>query len=220
MRKILRVFVLVVAAVLLCGQTAALALQRVPVRVVQMPLTAERTFQMPSAQAVRGIDGRVRSALHAPLSGVLGSVEYVPGGEARQAEERLKIEKPSYMTASYEQQLMWLAQSLNADFVVMPHLAAYEQYTYMSWNWNRGMMLRSYVAMDLYIYERTTGKVMKKGASRFYHDEYSAGGTADVLVQECIESLLERTKLHEKLWEQVKARDREQQENLQKVVDS
>lgn len=218
MRKIFGIFAAVV--LLLCWQAAALAAERVPVRVVQMPLAAERTFQQPSAQAVRGIDGRVRNALHAPLSGVLGSVEYVPVGEVQQAEKMMREEKSSYLTASYEQRLLWLAQSLNADFVVMPRLTAYEQCTYMSWNWNRGMMLRSYAAVELYIYERTTGKVMRKGTSRFYHDEYSAAGTAEVLVQECIESLLERTNLHEKLWEQVKARDREPQENLQKVIDS
>ena len=218
MRKVFSIFV--VAALLLCWQAAALAKDRVPVRVAMLPLAAERTSQMPALQTVRAIESRVRDALHIPLNGVLGSVEYVPSGETRQTEERLQAENPFYVTASCEQQLTGLAQSLNADIAVMPHLAAYEQHTYMNWNWDRGMMLRSYVAMELYVYERTTGKVMKKGTSRVYHDEYSASGTADVLARECIDSLLESTRLHESLWEQVKKREQQKPENFTKEVDS
>lgn len=206
MRKIFSIL----AVLLFCWQSAAWAAERVPVRVVQMPLAAGQTFQTPSFQTVHAIESKVRNALHVPLNGVLGSVEYVPVREAGQAEEKLKAEKQdSYLTASYEQQIMQLAKTLDADFLVMPRLTAYEQYTYMSWNWNRGMMLHSYAALELYIYDREAGKVEKSGTSRFYHDEYSASGTADVLAQECIDSLLVRTKLHEKLWARVKAREQE-----------
>lgn len=202
MRRILGVWLVL----LVCWQSAVLAAERRPVRVVQMPLVVERAFQMPSARTVRVLDSKVSYALHAPLSGVLGSVEYVSDSETEQAEEKLK-EDSSYRTASYEQQIERLAQSLDADFVVLPSITAYEQYTYMSWQWNRGTMLHSYVAMNLYIYDRTTDKVTKKSASRSYHEEFSASGTAETLVQECMDSLLERTKLHEKFWSQVKSRD-------------
>lgn len=190
-----RIIVMVLAMLfLLVAQVDAA--QRVPLRVVQLPLKLECSMR-PSSAVLDSLEKQVDQSLHVPLNGTLKAVEYIPEDECLKALDEIVSAAGKGVKAKAV--VKPLAEKLQADLVVMPILTGYEQYTRMSFRWSRGLMLHSYAAVQIVGYDRQSDEVFRKGASRWFDDEYSAAGEVSQLAREAMDSALRDAAIHERV---------------------
>ena len=175
----------------------ALAAGRQPQRIAQFPLVIE-SWQQPDASVQDQLETKIDRALHVPLNDTLKAVEFIPGKDCLAAWD----EAEGQLTGKVRIKDLAkpIAEMLNADLVVIPVLAEYEQYTTMSWYWDRGMILHSRAEVQLIVYDRTKDKLVHKKASDFFDDEYSSAGTASYLALNCMERVVNDANLHGFLW--------------------
>ncbi len=194
MRKIVAVSCFLFALLL---SVTALAAERQPQRIVQFPMVIE-SWQQPGPEVQDELETKIDRALHVPLNDILRAVEYIPERDCLTAWDEVE----SSMTGKVKIKDMAkpIAEKLNADLVVIPVLAGYEQYTTMSWHWDRDMILHSYAEVQLVVYDRTNDKLVHKKASDFYDDEYSMTGTAAYLARGCMDRVIRDANLHGFLW--------------------
>ncbi|MCR5438234.1 MAG: hypothetical protein K6F01_02140 [Selenomonas sp.] len=170
------------------------AAERVPLRVVQLPLKVE-CGRVPSPAVLDRLEKQVDQSLHVPLNGTLNAVEYLPEGECFKALEEIDAGKG----LKAKEVVKPLAEKLQADLVVMPILTGYEQYTRMSFRWDRGLILHSYAAVEIVGYDRQSDEVFRKKASRWFHDEYSAAGEVSQLAWEAMDAALRDAAIHDRV---------------------
>lgn len=182
--------------VLLLSVTA-LAAERQPQRIAQFPLVIE-SWQQPSSDVQDELETKIDRALHVPLNDTLKAVEYIPEKDCLAAWD--EVESGLTGKARIKDMAKPIAEKLNADLVVIPVVAGYEQYTTMSWYWDHDMILHSYAEIQLVVYDRTTDKLVYKKSSDFYDDEYSTTGTASYLARSCMDNVIRDANLHGFLW--------------------
>ena len=182
--------------VLLLSVTA-LAAERQPQRIAQFPLVIE-SWQQPSSDVQDELETKIDRALHVPLNDTLKAVEYIPEKNCLAAWD--EVESGLTGKARIKDMAKPIAEKLNADLVVIPVVAGYEQYTTMSWYWDHDMILHSYAEIQLVVYDRTTDKLVYKKSSDFYDDEYSTTGTASYLARNCMDNVIRDANLHGFLW--------------------
>ena len=182
--------------VLLLSVTA-LAAERQPQRIAQFPLVIE-SWQQPGSEVQDELETKIDRALHIPLNDTLKAVEYIPEKDCLASWD--EVEDSMTGKVRIKDMAKPIAEKLNADLVVIPVLAGYEQYTTMSWYWDRGMILHSYAEVQLAVYDRTNDKLVFKKASDFYDDEYSTTGTAAYLARGCMDRVIRDADLHGFLW--------------------
>lgn len=182
--------------VLLLSVTA-LAAERQPQRIAQFPLVIE-SWQQPSSDVQDELETKIDRALHVPLNDTLKAVEYIPEKNCLAAWD--EVESGLTGKARIKDMAKPIAEKLNADLVVIPVVAGYEQYTTMSWYWDHDMILHSYAEIQLVVYDRTTDKLVYKKSSDFYDDEYSTTGTASYLARNCMDNVIRDVNLHGFLW--------------------
>ncbi|WP_295634315.1 hypothetical protein [uncultured Mitsuokella sp.] len=182
--------------VLLLSVTA-LAAERQPQRIAQFPLVIE-SWQQPSSDVQDELEAKIDRALHVPLNDTLKAVEYIPEKNCLAAWD--EVESGLTGKARIKDMAKPIAEKLNADLVVIPVVAGYEQYTTMSWYWDHDMILHSYAEIQLVVYDRTTDKLVYKKSSDFYDDEYSTTGTASYLARSCMDNVIRDANLHGFLW--------------------
>ncbi|WP_455048351.1 hypothetical protein [Mitsuokella sp.] len=182
--------------VLLLSVTA-LAAERQPQRIAQFPLVIE-SWQQPSSDVQDELETKIDRALHVPLNDTLKAVEYIPEKDCLAAWD--EVESGLTGKARIKDMAKPIAEKLNADLVVIPVVAGYEQYTTMSWYWDHDMILHSYAEIQLVVYDRTTDKLVYKKSSDFYDDEYSTTGTASYLARGCMDNVIRDANLHGFLW--------------------
>ena len=86
-----------------------------------------------------------------------------------------------------------LAEKLDADIVVCPILKQYSQIVVPS-SWNETIM-RSYVRVELIVYDRRTDNLTDKKAAQMYNDSYHPHGTAAQLSKLCFDRVIDATNL-------------------------
>lgn len=175
----------------------ALAAGRQPQRIAQFPLVIE-SWQQPDASVQDQLETKIDRALHVPLNDTLKAVEFIPEKDCLAAWD--EVEGQLTGKVRIKDLAKPIAEKLNADLVVIPVLAEYEQYTTMSWYWDRGMILHSRAEVQLIVYDRTKDKLVHKKASDFFDDEYSSAGTASYLALNCMERVVNDANLHGFLW--------------------
>ncbi|SFT69179.1 hypothetical protein SAMN02910356_01658 [Selenomonas sp. GACV-9] len=191
-----RVVLLLFALVMMVSVTASAA-ERVPLRVAQLPIQVT-CYNQPEQQVLERLERQVDHSLHVPLNETLQAVEFIPEADCLKALKEVATElggKPDFKDMARP-----LAEKLQADLVVIPIVAGYEQYTYMSWNWDRGQMLHSYVSIRIVGYDRYTDEVFKKRSSRRYDDEYMPYGEVRRLAGEAMDESLRRARVHDRVW--------------------
>ena len=184
-----------VLAVLLFLAAPADAAERVPLRVAQLPLKVE-CGRGPSPAVLDSLENQVDQSLYVPLNGTLKAVEYIPEDECLRALD--EIVSAAGRRVKAKAVVKPLAEKLQADLVVMPILTGYEQYTRMSFRWDRGMILHSYAAVQIVGYDRMQDEVFSKGASRWFADEYSAAGEVSQLAWEAMDAVLRDAAVHDR----------------------
>lgn len=173
------------------------AAERVPLRVAQLPLKIE-SYMVPSQNVRDSLEKQVDRSLHVPLNETLKAVEFIPEDECLSAWEELAAEQGKRVKA--KDLVKPLAEKLHADLVVVPILTGYEQYTRMSFRWDRGVILHSYAAVQIAGYDRQSDEVFRKGASRWFDDEYSAAGEVSLLAREAMDAALQDAAIHDRVW--------------------
>ncbi|MFV0636595.1 hypothetical protein [Mitsuokella sp.] len=194
MRKIVAVSCFLFVLLL---SVTALAAERQPQRIAQFPMVIE-SWQQPSADVQDELETKIDRALHVPLNDTLKAVEYIPEKDCEAAWDEVAANMTGKMRI--KNMAKPIAEKLNADLVVIPVLAGYEQYTTMSWYWDHDMILHSYAEVQLVVYDRTTDKLVYKKSSDFYEDEYSTTGTAAYLARGCMDNVIRDANLHGLLW--------------------
>jgi len=174
----------------------AQAAERRPLRVAQVPIVVA-SYQAPGREALGSLEQQVARALHVPLNGTLHVVEFLPEREVLAAFEDAR-QGPS---RKWRELVRPMAERLEADLVVLPVLTGYEQYEHMSWRWDRGTIMYSYASWELCLYDARKDEVVRKQASRVFHDEYSSAGAVEVLARTALDAVLRESKLHERVTE-------------------
>ncbi|TYZ22236.1 hypothetical protein [Selenomonas ruminis] len=183
--------------VLLLWAAQVSAAERVPLRVAQLPLKIE-SYMVPSQNVRDSLEKQVDRSLHVPLNGTLKAVEYIPERECLKAWEQITAAAGKRVKA--KDIVKPLAEKLQADLVVLPILTGYEQYTRMSFRWDRGLLLHSYAAVQIVGYDRQSDEVFRKGTSRRFDDEYSAAGEVSQLAREAMDDALRDAAIHDRVW--------------------
>ncbi len=200
MKKTIARTVTLALALCLVLTSFALAAEKEPLKVAQMPTVVTAFYAPPKAVLAR-LDGRVDDACHLPMNETLRLIAFLPEEDVeaayRSAREGSKKGKDIVRA---------MGKALGADIVVLPVVTRYEQYERLSWHWDRGMIRTSYTAVSLCVYDRAKDKVIEKGASRSYSDELSVRGEVSVMVEECMEQALREAELHELVRSEAKAR--------------
>jgi len=171
-------------------------------RVAWFPVAAAGTWTPVPRDTVGILEKKMDQALHVPLNGVLQAVEFVPEAEEEQAlQEVMAALKAQKKHVRLRDAMQPLAEKLHADLVICPVVANYEEFETFG---GLGLfgddigeeILHSYVTMELTGYDRLTGKVIYASRSDSWRDTYSPSGQADVLIQGCMDAVLEETDLH------------------------
>ena len=183
--------------ILLILAVPALAAERQPQRIAQFPLVIE-SWQQPDASVQDQLERKIDRALHVPLNATLKAVTYIPEKDCLAAWD--EVEGDMTGKVRIKDMAKPIAEKLQADLVVIPVVAAYEQYTTMSWYWDRGMILHSRAEVQLIVYDRAQDKLVHKKASDFFDDEYSSSGTASYLALNCMDRVIRDADLHGFLW--------------------
>ena len=185
-----RIIGLALIVLLLCAAQVSAA-ERVPLRVAQLPLKIESYVR-------DSLEKQVDRSLHVPLNGTLKAVAYIPERECLEAWEQITAAAGKRVKA--KDIVKPLAEKLQADLVVLPILTGYEQYTRMSFRWDRGLLLHSYAAVQIVGYDRQSDEVFRKGTSRRFDDEYSAAGAVSQLAREAMDDALRDAAIHDRVW--------------------
>lgn len=173
-------------------------------RIARFPVTAEGTWTPVPRDTVGALEKKMDQALHVPLNGVLQAVAFVPEAEEEQAlGEVLQELKAQNRHVRLKDAMKPLAEKLHADLVLCPVVAHYEEFETFGGPWLFGgddeVILHAYVTMELTGYDRRTDTVIHAARSDAWHDIYSPGGQANVLIQGCMDAVLQETGLHERV---------------------
>ena len=177
--------------------SAVFAEVRAPLRIARIPIILQG-WQVPDADTLAALETKLDRALHIPLNDTLHAMEYLPEAECMAALEQVMSDlRQRNRRVKLKDAMKPLAEVLRADIVVCPVLRDYWQYTGMSWNWNRGLILHSAASVELAGYERATDRVFDKEYDKSYHSDYSSWGTADALAGECMDHVIQEAGLHD-----------------------
>lgn len=190
MRK-LSLWLCLMLLVLACHAQAA---ERVPLKVARVPIIVAG-YQEPDSETRSSLEQQIGRALHVPLNGILQAVEFLPERDVLAAFEEAR-RGPS---RKWRDLVRPMAETLRADLVVLPVLTGYEEYRRMSWHWDRGLIVYSHAAWELCVYDAREDQVIRKQASRFFHDEYSAAGAVETLARTTLDTVLRESGLHERV---------------------
>lgn len=201
MRKFATAFLCL--CLILCALVPANAAERKPLVVAQVPLiVSSNCWQVPAQGVQDDLARQIDRALHVPLNGILQAVTYLPEQDCTQAltDAYAQLGRRAHLRQVVQQ----MGTALQADLVVVPVLDGYEQYMRHSWHWERGLILHSYAAVTLGVYDRHTGQAFVKTASRLFDDEYTTLGEVETLARECMTQALTEADLHTRVMAAVK----------------
>ena len=174
------------------------AAERVPLRIARLPVQVQSNTA--DDEAVNRLEIRLDQIMHVPLNGTLQAVKEIPGAQVEAAlDEVLAQLRQTNQRVRLQDAMKPLADKLQADLVVCPVLKSYEQWTRMSWNWERTQLLHSYVALDISGYDRSRDETFHQSGSRYFDDEYSSAGLAANLSLECLDELSASTDLRNRV---------------------
>ena len=110
------------------------------------------------------------------------------------AEQRAKTGKKK---TKLKDAMLPMAEKLNADIVICPALTEYSEYVYPSLRLTGGIIVHSTAAARVTGCKRSDGTVFDKERYRYYHDEMSSQGMAEVLALYCMQQALDDAKVRE-----------------------
>lgn len=198
MKKLLRMACLLAVFCLLLGQGAEATRELPPLRVAQFPLQVQSRMT-PSQKVQDHLETLLDRSLHIPFNDSLRVLAFLPEGECYAALD--KVAAAAGNKPRLKELMRPLADELQADLVVIPVLAGFEQYQSMSWHhWGR-YILHSYASVQIVGYDRKADEVISKTVSRRYDDEVSLQGEVQNLAYEAMDEALRRAKLHDRVWE-------------------
>lgn len=165
-------------------------------RIARLPIILQ-TSQIPDRETMESLETKLDRALHIPLNKTLQVAEYLPEAECEAALKSVLAEmERTGKRVKLKDAMKPLADKLQADIVVCPVLTSYNQYSYISFNWNHGNIICSTASVELAGYERASDQAFHKEFGKSFRDEYSPWGTADALANECMDHVIEETGLH------------------------
>lgn len=136
---------------------------------------------------------RIRQELHVPLNGTLQAVEYVPDETCAQALDTLMAQGKAQTGARMQNAMQPLADELSADVVVCVVITQYYAHYYMDWENER--CIDSYAGLRIFGYDRCHNRSLDRRTTRWVNDTCSSGGTADDMLMQGLEELLQKAKL-------------------------
>ena len=178
-------FLIAMFALILLTTTAQAS---APVRIARLPIIFQST--VPDEETCAELETKIQRALHIPLNGTLQLAEYLP------PEDSAKILNDLWQdtkNSKLQDAMRPLAEKLDADIVVCPILKQYSQ-IFVPSSWNETIM-RSYVRVELIVYDRRTDNLTDKKAAQMYNDSYHPHGTAAQLSKLCFDRVIDATNL-------------------------
>ncbi len=165
------------------------------VRIARLPIIFNSTI--PDYDTCAELETKLARASHIPMNKTLQIAEYLPTKDTTQALQNLWQQMRSENKKARLQDAMRpLAQKLDADIIICPILHSYSQYVDNLTGFGE-TYLRSYVKVELIVYDRRADSLVDKKAAQMYRDAMSTTGTADYLAKICFDKVIDETKLHE-----------------------
>lgn len=166
-----------------------------PVRIARLPIIFNSTI--PDHDTCAELETKLARASHIPMNKTLQVAEYLPTEISTQALQNLWQEmRGENKKARLQDAMRPLAQNLDADIIICPLLHSYSQHVDNLTGFGE-TYLRSYVKVELIVYDRRTDNLVDKKAAQMYHDVVSTTGTADYLAKICFDKVIDETKLRE-----------------------
>ncbi len=191
MKKFLALFF----AMILLATTAQAA---EPVRIARLPIIFQRAI--PDDDTCAELETILARAVHIPLNGTLQLVEYLPPKDSAQVlGDMWQDMRSENKKAKLQDAMRPLAQKLDADIIVCPVLNQYSQYVAISSGWSNENYMTSNVRFELIVYDRRTDELIDKKASQLYSDSYSLRGTASFLSKICLDNVIDKAKLRQRI---------------------
>lgn len=169
-----------------------------PVCIARLPIIFQRTI--PDDDTCAELETILARAVHIPLNGTLKLVEYLPPNDSAQVlGDMWQDMRAENKKAKLQDAMRPLAQKLDADIIVCPVLNQYSQYVAISSGWSNENYMTSNVRFELIVYDRRTDELIDKKASQIYNDSYSLRGMASFLSKICLDKVIEKTKLRQRI---------------------
>ena len=166
-----------------------------PVRIARLPIIFNSTI--PDFETCAELETKLARASHIPMNKTLQVAEYLPTKDSTQALQNLWQQmRYANKKARLQDAMRPLAQNLDVDIIICPVLLSYSQHVDNLTGFGE-TYLRSYVKVELIVYDRRTDNLIDKKAAQMYRDAMSTTGTADYLAKRCFDKVIDDTKLRE-----------------------
>ncbi len=166
-----------------------------PVRIARLPIIFNSTI--PDFETCAELETKLARASHIPMNKTLQVAEYLPTKDSTQALQNLWQQmRSANKKARLQDAMRPLAQNLDVDIIICPVLLSYSQHVDNLTGFGE-TYLRSYVKVELIVYDRRTDNLIDKKAAQMYRDAMSTTGTADYLAKRCFDKVIDDTKLRE-----------------------
>ena len=163
------------------------------VRVAQLPIELGGNFSI-TQKHMNQLDQDFYKSLEFASDGHRESVEFITMKESQTALKEVVRELAG--KSDPESVLVPLANKLNADIVIMPELNDFQQHDYMNLDpsYTTSLMYTySYTAFRIVGYDRTKNEIFHESTAKTYDYEQSSIGTADNLVKDCMDEVLQES---------------------------
>lgn len=166
-----------------------------PVRIARLPIIFNSTI--PDFETCAELETKLARASHIPMNKTLQVAEYLPTKDSTQALQNLWQQmRSANKKARLQDAMRPLAQNLDVEIIICPVLLSYSQHVDNLTGFGE-TYLRSYVKVELIVYDRRTDNLIDKKAAQMYRDAMSTTGTADYLAKRCFDKVIDDTKLRE-----------------------
>ena len=185
--------ILGVLSILLFSVATAAAQVQPTVRVAQLPIELGGHFSI-TQKHVDQLNRDFYKSLEFASDGQRESVEFITLKESQTALREVIKELDG--KSDPEAVIVPLAKKLNADIVILPELNDFQQHDYMNLDpsYTTSLMYTySYTAFRIVGYDRTKDEIFHKCAAKTYDYEQSSIGTADSLLKDCMDEVLQQS---------------------------
>lgn len=166
-----------------------------PIKIARLPIVIQ-SIRL-DYETSSTLEMKIARAANIPLNQTLKIAEYLPPKES--SKKFNTIWQKMYAEnrkAKISDVVIILADDLKADLIICPILREYNQSVIHS-GWNFESYLSSYVSAEMIVYDKSTGTLIDKRASRSFRDNYNKFGTASYLAGECFDQLIRDTGLRQ-----------------------
>ena len=185
--------ILTLVLILLVSLTS-IALAKKPVKIARLPIIIPQKLDYETSST---LEMKMARAVKVPMNNTLKTFEYLPPKESSQMlneiwQKMYAQNKKSQISDA----IKIFADEIDADLVICPIIRHYSQ-RISPVNSSFESHLSSTVQAEMIIYDRTTGELIDKKATRRFNDNFNRMGTASYLAGECFDKLIKETDLRQ-----------------------